>query len=210
MSTTLRSPLRNLLERYRGDLPALTTFLLAFLVCFGPLLWRGNFLIGGDVFFYTHPLRTVAWNMIREGKLPLWTPHVLSGYPLLAMSQVGLGYPLTWPHLFLASHLAEQLYLLAPFLLSPAFTYAYMREVGRSRSAALLAALSFSYGGLMTNTYGMNGIPTNALMWLPVVLLGIERAKRRFLPALVAISFACGASLLTGHAQSFVQVCAIA
>jgi hypothetical protein len=210
MITTLRSFLRNLRERYRRDLPALTTFLLFFVVCFGPLVWRGKFLIGGDVFFYTHPLRTVAWDMIREGKLPLWTPQVLSGYPLLAMAQIGLAYPLTWAHLFLPSHVAEQLYIFAPFLLAPAFTYAYAREVGRSRTAALLAGLSFGYGGLMTNTYGMNGIPTNALMWLPLVLLGIERAKQRLLPSLVAVSLAGGVSILTGHAQSFVQLATVA
>ncbi len=210
MSTTPGRPLRNLLERCRADLPALSVFLLFFVVCFGPLVWPGKFLIGGDAFFYSQPLRTVAWDMIREGKLPLWTPHVLSGYPLLAMTQIGLGYPLTWAHLFLPSHVAEQLYVFAPFLLAPVFTYTYAREIGRSRTAALLAGLSFGYGGVMTNTYGMNGIPTNALIWLPLVLLGIERAKRRFLPSLLGVSLALGASILTGHAQSFVQVSMIA
>jgi hypothetical protein len=125
------------MEKRQGDLLVMGAFVLSFLICFVPQVWRGQFLIGGDVFFYTHPLRTVAWEMIRKGELPLWTPLVLSGYPLLAMAQIGLGYPLTWFHLFLPSHVAEQLYVFAPFLLAPAFTYAYTREVGRSRTAPM-------------------------------------------------------------------------
>jgi hypothetical protein len=180
---------------------------LLFVACFGRFIWRGQFLIGGDVFFYTHPLRTVAWDMIRHGQLPLWTPHVMSGYPLLAMTQLGLGYPLTWAHLFLPSHWAEELYVLAPFLLAPAFTYVYARTIRRTPTAALLAALSFGYGGLMTNTNGMNGIPTNALMWLPLMLAVLEHARtRRFIACLVNATLIYSLSVLTGHGQSFMQV----
>jgi hypothetical protein len=197
----------NLWTRRRNDAAALASVLLFFGACFGRFIWRGQFLIGGDVFFYTHPLRTVAWEMIRHGQLPLWTPHVMSGYPLLAMTQLGLGYPLTWAHLLLPSHWAEELYVLAPFLLAPAFTYIYARTIRRTPTAALLAALSFGYGGLMTNTNGMNGIPTNALMWLPLMLVVLERARTgRFVACLVKATSIYSLSVLTGHGQSFMQV----
>src|SRR5262245_30727562 len=101
-------------------------------------------------------MRTVAWQLIRSGSLPLWPPSILSGFPLLAMSQLGLAYPLTWGYLFLPPYLAEQVFVLAPFILAPSFTYAYLREINRSRIAALIGGVSFGYGGLMTNTYGMN------------------------------------------------------
>ena len=45
--------------------------------------------------------------MIRHGQLPLWTPLLLSGYPLLSMAQVGLGYPGTWGYLFLPGYLVK-------------------------------------------------------------------------------------------------------
>ena len=174
---------------------------------FGGAIFRGKFLIGGDAFFQAYPLRTVAWEMIRNGQLPLWTPHVFSGYPLLAMPQVGVGYPLTWSHLILSAPRAEMLYILAPFLFAPAFTYAYLRETGRSRLASLLGGLSFGYGGLMTNTYGMNAVPTNALMWLPLLLVVVERARSHTLArstAYAALVYAM--SVLTGHGQSFLFV----
>ncbi len=201
------APLKVWWLRRRSDVAALAVVALAFCAAFGWAVFRGKFLIGGDVFFYTYPMRTVAWRMIRAGTPPVWTPLVLSGYPLLAMVQLGLGYPLTWPHLFLPDHWAEEIYVLAPFLLAPAFTYAYVREVGRSRLAALLAALAFGYGGLTTNTLGMNGIPTNALMWLPLVLVALERARTRPLAAcLLGATVPYALSVLTGHAQSFLMV----
>ena len=72
-----RSPLR-----VRHLLP-LAASVFAFATVFGWAVFRGKYFVGGDVFFYTYPMRSVAWEMIREGRLPLWTPHVLSGYPLL-------------------------------------------------------------------------------------------------------------------------------
>ena len=201
------SRLRNWWHARRADGAALAVVALAFCAAFGWAIFRGRFLIGGDVFFYTYPMRTVAWRMIRHGELPLWTPLVLSGFPLSAMLQLGLGYPLTWTHLFLPDHWAEEIYVLAPFLLASAFTYAYAREVGRSRMAALLAGLAYGYSGLTTNTLGMNGIPTNALMWLPLVLIALERARtRRLWPSLLGATTAYTLSLLTGHAQSFMLV----
>jgi hypothetical protein len=184
---------------------------LAFVAVFGWAVFSGKYLVGGDVFFYTYPMRSVAWGMIRAGRLPLWTPHILSGYPLLSMSQLALGYPLTWGHLFLPHRLAEQLYIYAPFLLAPAFTYAFARELRMSRSAAALAGLTFAYGGLATNGFGMNGLMTNAVMWLPLVLAAVERARRRPLAGcLSAAAAAYSMSVLTGHAQGFVPAALVA
>lgn len=195
------------LRRLVPHLPALSVVLLFFITSFGRFLFRGQFLIGGDAFFYLHPLRTVAFNMIRSGELPLWTPLLMSGYPLLAMSSVGIAYPLNWTHLFLPDHWALQIYVLAPFILAPVFTYAYVRTIGLTRTAALLAGLSFTYGGLMTNTYGMNGIPANALMWLPLLLLVIERSfSNSFIRSLIAATLIYSLSILTGHGQGFLQI----
>ena len=207
---TLRTRLEDWWTLRRLDVSALTIIIFFFLLAFGSYLVRRQFLIGGDVFFYTHPLRTMAWQTIRSGSLPLWTSSVMSGFPLIAMSQLGLGYPLTWGHLLLPSHVAEQIYVLLPFILAPSFTYSYLREIDRSRMAALIGGLSFGYGGLMTNTYGMNAIPTNALMWLPLLLIAIERSRRQpLILCLIAASLIAALSLLTGHAASTLQVAVI-
>src|SRR5262245_16622402 len=152
---------------------------IAFLIFFAWVIFRQQLLLGGDAFFYSYPLRSVAWASIRNGELPLWTPHILSGYPLLSMAQLALGYPLTWTYLVLPGYIAEHLYVLAPFLLAPSFTYAYARSLGRSPFASLLAALSFGYGGAMIGLVGVVGLVANSFMWLPLVLIAIDRSRTK-------------------------------
>jgi hypothetical protein len=197
-------------SRGRGaDAAAMLCNACFFALFFGWILFGDKYVVGGDAFAYSYPLRNAAWEMIRAGQLPLWTPYVLSGYPLLSMAQLGLGYPLTWGYLFLDAPRAEQFYILAPFLLAPAFTYAYVRELGRSRLAALLAGLSFAYGGAMTGLLGIIGFPNNALMWLPLMLIAIERARtteRRFASCLLLAAGAYAMSVLNGYAQGFLYV----
>ena len=193
--------------RRRADIAALAAIATFFVFFFPKVLFGDRFIIAGDAYYYSYPLRTVAWRMIRHGELPLWTPYVLSGYPLLSMSQVAIGYPLTWGYLFISGPWAEQLYVLAPFLLAPAFTYAYARELGRSRLAALLGGLAFGYGGMMCGAIANSGMLTNGLMWTPLVLLFIDRSRQRSLTyCLLWTSVAYSMSVLAGHGQSYVYV----
>lgn len=179
-----------------------------FFIAFFPHVIFGNrFIIAGDALYYSYPLRTVAWQMISSGQLPLWTPYVLSGYPLLSMAQVAVGYPLTWGYLFIHGHWAEQIYVLAPFLLSPIFTYAYARELGRSHLASLLAGLAFGYGGMMCGFIANSGMLTNSLMWSPLQLVFIERSRSHsFAYSFSRASLVYALSVLGGHGQSYVYV----
>jgi hypothetical protein len=188
----------------------LGVIVLAFLIFFAWLILQRRFLLGGDCFSYSYPLRSIAWSNIRHGELPLWTPDVLSGYPLLSMTQLGLGYPLTWSYLFLPGYIAEQLYVFAPFLLAPMFTYAYARSLGRSPLASLLAGLSFGYGGAMTGLLGVIGLVGNSFMWLPLVLIAIDRSRtKKFLSCLLGATAAFAMSVLNGYTQAFVFVALI-
>lgn len=187
------------------DLAALSVVVLAFLVMFVPSLADGYFPLVADSFCYSYPLRTTVFNMLRNGEWPLWTHELLSGYPLLSMAQIGVGYPLTWVYLFLPAHWAETVYILAPYLLAPVFTYAYCREVGRTRVAALLAGLGFGYGGFIFSRYTSNGMLANAVVWLPLILIALERSRRgSFLKSLVFASTAYALAVLTGIGQGFV------
>ncbi|HVG29039.1 MAG TPA: hypothetical protein VM864_04905, partial [Pyrinomonadaceae bacterium] len=199
------------LKSRRADCAALCVVAAFFLVLFGLLLLPdGNYPVSGDSYFYGYPLRVDAWRMIRAGHLPLWTPHVMSGYPLLSMSQLAIAYPLTWGYLLLPGHVAETIYVLAPFLLAPAFTYAYARQTGRSRAASLAAGLAFGWGGGVANKLAHSGIMTNALMWLPLVLVAVERARTRpFAKCLAGATAAYAMSVLSGHGQGFVYVGAL-
>ena len=194
-------------RRRRADEAALSAILLFFALFFVRALFAGRFLIVADAYYQSYPLRTIAWQMLRQGTPPVWTPHLLAGYPLLSMGQLSLGYPLTWGYLFLPGRWAEQIYVLAPFLLSPIFTYFYAREIGRSRLAALCAGLAYAYGGGMTSKLSVVGFHTNALMWLPLVLIPLERARKQsFITCLCGASVAYALCVLNGYGQGFLYV----
>lgn len=199
---------RGLKGSRRADAAALSILVAFFVVFFGVLLLPdGHYPVSGDSYFYSYPLRVDAWRMIRAGHLPLWTPHLMSGYPLLSMAQMAIGYPLTWGYLFLPGHVAETIYILAPFLLAPAFTYAYARQIGRSRAASVAAGLAFGWGGAMANGLAHNGMLTNAIAWLPLTLVAIERARTRaFAGCLLGATAAYSMSVLNGFGQGFVFV----
>ncbi|MEO6725258.1 MAG: YfhO family protein [Blastocatellia bacterium] len=191
--------------------PALLAIVAVFILFFWPATLKGQLLVFSDSLIYSYPLRVVAFDALRHGSLPLWTPTLLSGYPLLSMAQLGLGYPLTWFYLFLPGYWAEQIYILAPYLLGPMFTYAYLRQVSVSRVAALLAGLSFTYGGMMAGGMAHNGMVTNAVMWLPLMLVAIERAQDgQFERCLLGVAGAYSMSVLTGIGQGFLYTGLIA
>lgn len=206
------SPIRRALKsdwwiKYRADAWALVAIVIFFIAFFPQGLFGGQYLLAGDAFFYSYPMHTVAWRMLRHGQLPLWSPYTLSGYPLLSMAQLSLGYPLTWGFSVLPGYLAEQIYVLGPYLLAPIFTYFYLRRLGRSPLASLLASLSFGYGGMMASPLANGGMITNTALWLPLFLLAIERAKTRpFVPCLLLATFAYTMSVLSGFGQIFIFV----
>jgi hypothetical protein len=191
----------------RADVGALASICLFFMLFFGGTLVAGRFLIAADAFYQSYPLRTVAWSMLRGGEWPLWTPLMFAGYPLLSMGQLSLGYPFTWGYLFLPGHWAEQIYLLTPFLLSPVFTYIYARQTGRSPLAALLAGLCYGYGGGMTSKLAVVGFHSNAFLWLPLLLVPIERARtKRFIPCLLGATVVYALVVLNGYGQGLLYV----
>lgn len=198
-------------EKVLADAPALLVIVACFLLFFWPATLKGRLLVFSDSLVYSYPLRVVAFDAIRHGTLPLWTQALLSGYPLLSMAQLGIGYPLTWGYLLLPGYWAEQVYVLTPYLLAPAFTFAYLRAVGRSRAASLLGGLSFTYGGMMAGGIAHNGMFTNAVMWLPLMLIAIERARHgRWERCLLGVAGAYSMSVLTGIGQAFLYTGLIA
>ncbi|MGI9165178.1 MAG: YfhO family protein [Pyrinomonadaceae bacterium] len=178
--------------------------LIFFLTFFHPVFFGGKLFVINDAFLEYHPLRVAVFGELRHGRLPFWTPLIMSGYPLLSMSHIGVAYPLTWGYLGLPGYLAEQGFIIAPYLLTPLFIYAYVREIKLSRLAGLLAGLTFGYGGLMVSAVANNGLLPNAVMWLPLMLIAIDRARTRpFVRCLLGATAAYAMSVLTGVAQGF-------
>jgi hypothetical protein len=204
---TVKGKSLGLFQKYRVDIFIIAVLILFFALLFKDALFGGRYILIGDPLKQLYPIRMVAWDMLREGTLPRWTPLILSGYPLLSMVMLGIGYPLTWGYLFLPGYWAEQIYILAPYLLSSVFTYAYLRQISRSHIASLLGGLVYGYGGFLLSPIGLTGVHANSALWLPLVLIGIARAQREsFLSSLLLSTLAYTLSILGGSGQIFVYL----
>ncbi|NIS34943.1 MAG: hypothetical protein GWO04_35620, partial [Actinobacteria bacterium] len=87
---------------FTGDRGALTFLcLLPFLWYATPLFTEVGYYLG-DLTAQYKPWWTFAHESLREGRLPLWNPHVMGGMPYHVNPENALFYPLKWPLVFLS------------------------------------------------------------------------------------------------------------
>lgn len=142
-----------------------------------------------------------------QGHFPLWDSRLWAGQPFLGQAQPGAAYPLNWI-LFSVPLKNGQIrpdalrwYLVAMHYTAALFCYLLCRDLGRSRTASLLAGLVFALSCLVGN----NDWPqmVNGAVWTPLIFMFILRAVRGERPPVsAALAGAClGAAWLSGHHQ---------
>jgi hypothetical protein len=164
--------------------------------------------------------QTYAWlhywvRSIWQGHVPLWDPYAFAGSPFAGETLPTVFYP---PRLLFAlvplnrngiiSPRFFDEYLALTHLLCAWFTFALLRELGRSRFAAFAGAVAFSLGGLLVRMIWPQYI--ESCIWLPAIFLFLLRALRaeRRDRALVeaALGGLClGMSILTGGMAFFIM-----
>ena len=125
-----------------------------------------------DVTFQIQPWQLFARRELRAGRLPLWNPHQFSGAPFWSNGQSAPLFPL---HLLFAALPLQLGFVLLPWLrlmIAGCGAWVLGRELGLSRPAALLTALTFSLSGMMVSflLFPMG----NALALVPWVLWAVE------------------------------------
>jgi len=177
----------------------------------------------GDLSSQYYPLQLFAARELAAGRIPAWDPYLNAGQPGLADIQTGFYYPLNllpnlvwallgWP--FTMGVLTGQIIL--HFSLASLFTYLFVRHLARragarraaARFAGAVAALSFTYAGYLTSFPVQQITILETAVWLPLVLLFLDRAFYSRQPwsqaILAALALAC--ALLAGHPQTAMYV----
>src|SRR5215470_9381951 len=94
----------------------------------------------GDVYSYFYPYWSARSAAFMSGHVPLWSPNVFMGVPLLANSQLGTFYPPNWLVTPLSTPDAITVSLLAHIFWAMLGVYVLTRRtLGLDRTAALLA-----------------------------------------------------------------------
>jgi hypothetical protein len=183
---------------------AVFALIMLTLLFFWKILLTNLILVGVDSFLYFYPYKAYASEALRQGRLPLWNPHLFMGAPLLANSQVGLFYPLNWPLIWLdtprqvAWSIGLHIGLAGVLMLSLARSGLHL-----SWTSSAIAAILFAFGGYLgAQVEHINQL--NAAAWLPLLFLlyeaGLGRSPRRFWFLWLALVIAL--MLLAGHAQT--------
>jgi hypothetical protein len=176
-----RRPLPRALAATRA---ALFEFLpLLFLVGFSATVFFTE-LTGGPIFYgrdtttFYYPNTLWAAGELQAGRLPLWTPLIFGGYPLLADGEIGLLSPIQLALLStLQMPLAYSVGRVVVYALAALGLYLYARVLGANRLGSTVGALAFAYSSFMVGHLQHDNIIRTA-MWLPWLLLTAEQALR--------------------------------
>lgn len=164
------------------------------------LIILGDF-TGSDLLDLHYPFKVALSEAIKHFSLPLWTPYLSLGFPLLAEGQSGPLYP---PNLILAlfpPYLALNWTIILTFIIAGIGTYLYTRAIGFTRFSALASALIFMFSAFfVARAKHINMIAVAA--WFPFLLYFtknlFQKLKLRygiFLGIILALQF------LAGHPQ---------
>jgi hypothetical protein len=163
---------------------ALPYLLLALLTLgfFHRLAFTDMILARGDAFSYFYPYWEIRSEAFRAGHLPLWSPDIFMGVPLLADPQVGTFYLPNWLVTPLSAPDAVRVSILLHIFWAAAGTYLLFKHtVGTRYSAssfvhipALIAAVVFALGGFIgAHVEQINQL--QGLAWLPWLLWLLHR-----------------------------------
>ncbi len=207
MSRLLKSP-----NRYA--VLSLILLVAVTLLFFWRITFSGMVLARGDVYSYFYPLWDARSAAFRAGQIPLWSPDIFMGVPLLANSQLGTFYPPNWlvtpfdaPTAITLSMLAHTVWaLLGVYLLT-------RRTLMLDRIPAILSGVLFGLGGYLGGqSEHINQL--QALSWMPWLFLvvslqplddsqkGVWARYGASLSAILLFAVAVALQLLAGHPQT--------
>ena len=137
-------------------------------------LRRGVFYFG-DIFRLYYPLRTVYAQALREGRLPLWSPNILGGYPLLAEGEMGAFYPLNLLlYRLLPMDIALNYSIILHFVIAGLAMYLFARSLGLGPFGGLMAGLTYTFSGFFIGHVNHLSIMA-AAPWLPLAFTLVNK-----------------------------------
>jgi len=185
------------------------------LLIYQRLAFSGLILARGDSFSYFYPYWAVRTEAFRAGHLPLWTPDLFMGAPLLADPQVGTYYPPNWVVTPLAVPDQVRVSILAHVIFAAFGVYVLFRRTqpDSSRWSAVMAGILYGGGGFIgAHVEGVNQL--QGLSWMPWLFALLHstlaawleqrswRRRIRGLLILLLLAAAIAIQIYSGHTQT--------
>jgi len=142
-----------------------------------PALFAGEVLYGHDVASIFHHQRRVIGQAFREGRLPVWDPHVMAGFPLVAGVQGAVFYPPTWLCAFVSAGPFWTFSVWLHLILAGLFAHRWLeRGLGLGAWSALAGGVLFMMSGYLAgHLYAGHVNYVWAYPWIAALLWRLER-----------------------------------
>ncbi len=205
---------------------SLFTFLLFWPIFFGKVNLNGHLLVsfyaiygenlpfkdtGWDQLRIYFPFYKVTFDALRNFSIPFWNPYAFSGHPHLADFQTAVFYPLNLLGLFVSQITFWHILRLTPTIFASFFTFAYLRNLKLNPIASFFGAMVFGFSPFMI-TWGEEVVMSpHSIVYLPMILLAIDRLQTRFNRFYFAIlAFSVSLSIFAGYLQTTIYLLVLA
>lgn len=169
---------------------------------FSPAL--SNTFIFRDAFNLFFPYKAVEAGYLKGLSICLWNPWEVLGTSFVGELATGWFYPGNVFFMILQPEPAYRLFIFSHYLLAALFVWLWLREEGRTRTAATSGALAYTLSGYILSQNGMPDMLA-ACAWLPgslwIVRLYIKNRKPVFI-AFLGVSLAM--PFLAGRAEAVI------
>ncbi|MFH0952505.1 MAG: YfhO family protein [Patescibacteria group bacterium] len=149
-------------------------------------------------------------NSLRDGRLPLWNPHVLSGTPFLANPQMAVFYPFHWLKIPFAnngllSFPFYQLFILLEIGLGLVLFFCLVKFLTKQSWLAFYAAIIYGLSPIFITILLDFSTALSTVIWWPLILLWSELyLLKRQSKFLMLLSVTLAVSWLAGHPSIFI------
>lgn len=170
-----------LAKLFKSDIIAIVSLLTWQFIFFFPVTLGRGVWFTRDLSRLYYPFAVELSRALAESRLPLWSPSLQAGFPLLAEGHVAAFYPfqIIFVKLF-SPEFAISYQMLFHLLLAGIGMYAWVRGIGFRAASAFVAGFVFSFNGFMIQKlYHTPILLTTA--WLPWMILfqdQFQRARR--------------------------------
>jgi hypothetical protein len=151
----------------------------------------------GDVPMFVYPFHTVFVERMRRFELPLWTPGVGAGVPVLANYQSALLSPFTWLLLIVPLPAGTVVLAVCRLLVGGAGMFWFLRRIGLSAWPSGIGGIAYLLSPV--TIVWLEHPLANVSPWLPWMLLAADRAVAGGLAALGGLAFVTALTLVGGH-----------
>jgi len=152
-----------------------------------------------DPFLQTYVWKKEAMDQIKKGQMPLWNAYTFSGTPLLANFQSSVFNPLNI-FLFLPFWFGWSLLIFSQQILASVFMVFFLRNLKLSSWASVFGSVVWIFSGVFISWLEW-GTYLTSYLWLPLILLSIDKIFSGSKYWLLALILSLSASVFGGHIQ---------